>query len=472
MLCPKLTIGDSFLPLIDGTHQGRFVMCESRRGTGKTRAILTILVARARRYPNSTWLLARSTRTRLSGTVLKTLYKQVLPLFGIPTPSASASQVETIPVGNGSVLVPMGMDDLQRTQSAEFSGGYVAEGVEIEQADDVTSLTGAMREASGVPYHQVIVDCNPGPPGHWLNTICEPCDDSYRIIRSKADYLRTVRRNREPAAGGKWKRIVTHTADNPGYFNARTWEWTKLGKDYIDGLGYLQGHMRMRWLDGLWVAAEGGVYPQFNDTHIIEPFIVPTSWPWWVCFDAGYDHPCAVLWLTRGPAGCVYVAQEMYGSGYEIRDVCKHIAEQRKGRRVERIYGDPQMCFSKTQYSEKTIAQQFREFGVSLAPWPRTGSNSVAMVEAVRSLLTQQPDPGIKVFRTCENTINEFRSWRYKRTAAGALPSGDDQFEDKNNDCMDALRGGIAAGIARVGVSVRAMDEHGDEVPGVRVLEE
>lgn len=451
-MTPKITIGDSYLPLVEDLHQGRFLLIEGRRGTGKTRAILTAVVARARRYPGSTWLLARSTRTRLSGTVLKTLYKQVLPLFGIPTPSASAEQVTVIPVGYGSTLVPMGMDDLQRGQSAEFSGGYVAEAVEIDNEDDVTSLSGAMREASGVPYHQVLVDCNPGAPAHWLNRIAEPCDDSYRLINSKRDYLRTVRRNREPAAEGYWKRIITHTADNPYYFDAACWEYTDAGREYMQGLaGDLSGHLRERWVNGLWVAAEGGVYPEFNESvHVIPPFTVPQDWPVYVGYDPGYDHPCAVLWFAISPNGTTYIVDEVYGSQIPIateRDSAGRIVKQGvvdlirakcQGRNVRGYYGDPQKIFSKTQEaSGKSIQAQFKELGISLFGWPRS-SNPEAMVENVRHALI---DRTLYVFPQCRWTVFEFQSWRYKRNAKGEMLAGDDQYEDRNNDAMDCVRG-------------------------------
>lgn len=470
-MVPEIMTGDSYLPLWQGQHQDRFVLVEGRRGTGKTRAILTYLVAQAIRYPGSRWMLARSTRTLLSATVLQTLYRQVLPLFGIPRPAASPSQVDVIPV-HGSFLVPMGMDTISRNQSAEFSGGYVAEATEIALQDDVTSLTGAMREASGVPYHQIIVDCNPGAPGHWLNKVAEPAGNELRVIETQADYRRTLRHNRRQVAeGGPWKRIITHTADNPYYWDAPAWQPTKAGAEYLAGLKQLTGHLRDRWLYGLWTAAEGNVYAEFSEQqHVIEPFDVPADWPWWVMFDPGKDHPCGVSWITRGPAGCLYIADEMYGSGHEIRDVVKHIEERRPGRSVVRLMGDPQMVASNTMYAEKSIAAQFRDFGLTLATWPRTGRNSAAMVEAVRTLLTTKPEPMLKVFRSCPNHIMEFQSWRYKRTAAGELPPGDDQFEDKDNHLMDCVRGGIAAGIARVGVSVRAIDGEAEPSPGVRQI--
>lgn len=71
------------------------------------------------------------------------------------------------------------------------------------------------------------------------------------------------------------------------------------------------------------------------------------------------------------------------------------------------------------------------------------------MVEAVRLLLAHRddngvPEPKLQVFSTCPNTISEFQSWSYKRTAKGELPPGEDKFEDSNNHAMDVVKGIVA----------------------------
>jgi hypothetical protein len=111
------------------------------------------------------------------------------------------------------------------------------------------------------------------------------------------------------------------------------------------------------------------------------------------------------------------------------------------------FYGDPQHMFSQTAQSPKTIAQQLQECGFSFSPWPRTGGQEEALVEEVRRLLGTMDGAGfpkLQVFRNCENTIREFQSWSYKRTAHGDLPPGADKFEDKDNHAMDVVKGVIA----------------------------
>lgn len=429
-----------------------FVLIEGPRGTGKTRAILSILLSRAIQYPGARIMLARSTRTRLSQSVLVTLEQQVFPAFGMQVPGGAGRDNRseyTLP--GGSVLVPVGLDDLQRSQSAEYAWIYVAEGVEIPTEDTVLSLAGSLRQA-GIQGHQCIVDCNPGPPGHWLNQIAETIP-THRI-ETPGDYRSLQRHNRAAPPPGRWKRIVTRHQDNPAYFSVPDWRWTPEGERYMATLSHLKGHLRRRWLDGEWVSAEGTVFPEFSASrHVMAPFAVPPDWPIFVGLDPGYDHPCAILWLAMAPNGCYYVIDELYRGGLTIPQHAADIKARNAGRTVHRYYADPQHAFSRTAQSPKSIAQQLRECGLSFSPWPRS-TNKEAMVEAVRQRLRSDR---LKVFSTCINTINEFQSWSYKRTAKGELPAGDDQYEDKDNHAMDVICGLVAAPLAGSGQRVKVI---------------
>jgi hypothetical protein len=436
-------IGRSFKALSRGEIRDRFVLAEGPRGTAKTRSELSIIMGRALAWPGSRWILARSTRTRLSQSVLVTLEQQVFPAFGMAVPGgAGVENRHEYKLPNGSVLIPMGLDDQQRTQSVEFMGGLLAEAVELATLDDAVALTGAMRQDNSAwkdSFHQLMVDCNPGPPGHWVNQIAEPIPKHWRRVNTRADYRRLIDHNSRPAQAGFWKRLVTRHQDNPGYFDLRTWAWKPLGLTYLEGLQYLKGHLRRRWLDGDWVAAEGTVYPEFDeDIHVIKPSRVIMKWPMVVGWDPGYDHPTAILWFAPGPDDTLYIVDEIYEGGRGVAEHCASIHHRNAGRTVRDYYGDPQHAFSQTAQSPESIAAQARKHGIIMGPWPRTGRDEETMVEAVRELLRTRK---LKVFSTCANTINEFQSWSYKRTAKGEVPDGEDKFEDKNNHAMDVVKG-------------------------------
>ena len=84
-------IGKSYEGLFRGNVTDPFVLIEGRRGTAKTASTLKLLCMRAFQWPGSRYLIARSTRARLSESVIATFDNHVLPSFGLRAPSASAS---------------------------------------------------------------------------------------------------------------------------------------------------------------------------------------------------------------------------------------------------------------------------------------------------------------------------------------------------------------------------------------------
>lgn len=448
----EITLGQSLLPLFH--NRDPFILVEGPRGTGKTRAILSVLMCRALEYPGSRIMLARSTRTRLSQTVLETLEKQVFPAFGLEVPgSAGAVNRTEYRLPNGSVFIPVGLDDQQRSQSAEFAWIYVAEGVEIDTENDVAALAGALRQA-GVPFHQCIIDCNPGAPGHWLNKKAEDVPNLLRHVHSREDYDRLQEHNQRPANDPlrRWKRLITKHQDNPYYFDVERWEWTKPGEDYVKTtLGTLVGHLKLRWVDGFWKAAEGTVFPEFDDEiHVIKPIAIPDTWPCWWFHDAGYDHPAANLLLCKSPTGRAYLIDEWYGGGRRVPEHAKWIKSRNEGRNIRGYRADPRDCFKEIEQGP-SIAKQFEQHGLKFEKYPlKSGVAVQHQVELVSKALTtlgEDGKPMFQIFDTCTGTIMELQTWAYARSAAGEQKAGDDAYEDKHNHAIDCLLGFFASNL-------------------------
>lgn len=419
----------------------REVLCEGRAGTGKTLGILAKLHLRALKYPGSRHLICRATRVSMTESVLVT-FENLLG-SGHPAISGNASRANrhSYQYPNGSQIVVGGLEDAERLYSTEWDSVYVAEATEII-FDTWDKFARAMRHGR-TPYHQRIADCNPGPPGHWLNQRADKCQDVLRVVRTREDYDRLQQFNRK-AVAGPMRRLVSVHQDNPAYWDLEAWDWTAEGRSYVLGeLGSLTGHRRARLLDGRWVGAEGTVFPEFDEArHVIAPFAIPDDWPIYWGYDPGFDHSTAILWFAVAPNECLYVIDEIHQRQLGIPQHTANVRarEMRTGWYPVRRYADPQHAFSRTAQSPKTIAQQWREQGFSLMPWPRSTSVET-MVEAVRKRLI---DVKLKVFSTCRATIMEMQSWSYKRTARGELPAGDDQYEDRENDAIDVIKGVVA----------------------------
>lgn len=443
----QITVGDSYLGLFDGRVNDQFVLVEGKRGTGKTRALLTLLVTKALKHPGSRWLILRSTRTRLTDSAVATFVDQVLPLFGLPIPTCQRPQLRTYVFPNKSEFIFQALDDPDRQQSVEICGAYVVEGVEIPELMTITALAGSMRQVVEPPVdvYQCIVDCNPDAPTHPLNVVAEDADDDLRLIKGRPGYVRLLEYNqracRQP---GRWKRIITQHYDNPAYFNVKTWDWTTLGKSYLATLSWLQGNLLQQWLYGLWVAAEGSVFGgYFSKENIVPAFRVPASWPLWFYLDPGFDHPCGGFWVTVGPTGRRYVVEELYQRKKDVSQIAQLIREKEElmGWSVKKRFMDPRMGFSHTFYSRngRSIAEEFELEELKFDEWPRLqGPSKDAGVNSVRRALASKE---LLIFQNCANAQGEFQSWAYKRNAKGERLEGDERYQDSHNHLIDGILG-------------------------------
>lgn len=420
----------------------REVLIEGRAGTGKSIGILSYLHDRARRYPGCRILICRKTRESCTDSVMVSFEEKVLGPTHPMLAGAGRQNRHSYTYPNRSEIVVGGLDKPAKLFSTEWDIVYVNEGTEISAGS--WELFGRAMRNGKMPYQQRIADCNPEAPGHWLNCRAAPCTDTIRNVENPADYRRLQEYNTGPQSG-PMRRMVSVHQDNPHYFDLVGWKWLAPGQTYIAELDAMTGHRRERMRRGRWVAAEGIVFPEFDDDHIVPGFAVPHDWPVYVGIDPGFDCPCAILWLTVAPNQTVFVMDELYRGGLSIAQHAQDIHARNHGRNIRRIYADPQHAFSRTAQSPKTIAGQFADCGINVGPWPRS-TDKQAMVEAVRDKLRARK---LFFFKNCVNTINEMQSWSYKRRASNPdspLP-GDDTYEQQNDHTIDCVCGLIAAKI-------------------------
>lgn len=420
----------------------REILVEGRAGTGKSIGILTKIYHDALKYEASRQLIVRQTRESCTQSVLVSWEEKVLgathPLV-LNGPNRANRDEYRFP--NGAIVAVGGLDNPAKMFSTEWDRLYANEAHEISL--EAWELFGRAMRNNRMPYQQRIADVNPREPNHWLNRRAAPCDDRLRKIETVGDYRRLQDWHVEQKPS-KMRRFVSVHPDNPYYFDFDAWAWTPVGRLFLSELKSMSGHNRERMLEGRWVAAEGTVYPEFNESrHVLPPFDIPSHWPIICGWDPGYDHPTAIVWMAVAENGCYYVFDEIYEGGKSVAEHAASIHAHNAGRTVRGYYGDPQHAFSQTAQSPKTIASQAADCGIRMSPWPRS-TDVQAMVERVRERLRTGM---IKVFSSCTNTIAEFQSWRFKRTSKGEIPHGDDAYEDANNHAMDCIKGMVALGL-------------------------
>jgi PBSX family phage terminase large subunit len=262
------------------------VLIEGPAGTGKTLACLAKLHACLSKHARSRWLMVRKTRESLTESALVEYETRILVgrNAGIAAgPDRARRQRYTYP--NGSALVVGGLNKASRFMSTQYDGIYVPEATELSE-DDWEKLT--TRNRNGVmPYQQLIGDCNPGPPAHWLNQ----------------------RANRAAMT-----RLLSRHEDNPS-----------ITEDYLGKLRALTGVRRKRYYEGVWAAAEGAVYDQYDAAvHLLDRFPIPAEWRRYRVIDFGYTNPFVCQWWAEDGDGRLYRYREIYRTQRLVED---HAAE-------------------------------------------------------------------------------------------------------------------------------------------------
>lgn len=289
-----------------GWCREREVYLDGPAGTGKTVAALYKIHRLLSAYPGSRALVARKTNTALSGSAMVTYRDNILrSRHDIRWFGGNKVEPAAYKYPNGSQMIVNGLDKPEKVLSAEFDWAYINEAPECEE-ENIEFVRMRLRPRTGgpdVPYRQLIMDGNPGPPSHWLNQ---------RMI------------------AGRTLRLLSRHEDNPRYFDLKTNDWTEAGHEYIEGiLGGLTGVRLARYRYGIWAAAEGTVYEDSWDRarNIVNRFAIPREWPRYLAIDFGYTNPFVCLWAAIDPDGRIYIYRQIYKTKMLVEDHAKVIKE-------------------------------------------------------------------------------------------------------------------------------------------------
>lgn len=268
------------------------ILLEGPAGTGKSRTILEKAHLCLLKYPGARILAVRKTRTSMTESVLVTYEQKVLP-EGSPIkegPSRAMRQAYHYP--NDSELVIGGMDKADKVMSTEYDMILVFEGTELTE-DDHEKLTTRLRNGV-MPYQQILVDCNPAGPKHWLNQ-------------------RAHRR--------AMTRLLSRHEDNP-----------TVTETYLERLRALTGARRLRLYEGKWAAQEGLVYDEWADANLVDA--MPAGWEAWRkvrSIDFGYANPFVCQWWAIDPDGAMYLYREIYKTQTLVEDHARRIRALSEG---------------------------------------------------------------------------------------------------------------------------------------------
>ena len=401
-------------------YKGAEAILSGPYDTGKTFGALHKLHALNLKYANSFSFMARLTYKSLKNTVIKTYENKILPVPPKHPDSAirkhGGENVEFYEYPNGSQIICAGLDDPYKLLSGEFDFGYVNQAEEVPlNAWEILSgrLSG---RAGNAPYTQLMADCNPSYPTHWI------------LHRKRLKLFEQLHRY------------------NPTIYNQATGELLPEGAKRIEtlqgltGLRYKQGYL------GLWESAEGTVYEFMSATHRIPRDKLPEIRAWYLAIDFGFTNPFVCQLWGLDSDGRLYLVNEIYMTRRTIEEHIPKIKELIGNRRIEACVTDhdPGAQKTLTQHGIPNVinAKKDIENGIQIMQnrlkvqadkKPRLFVVEDACIEWDSNLFREYPGD---LFPCC--TEHEFPLYAYPETKEGK-PEKETPL-DVNNHGMDASR--------------------------------
>lgn len=291
-------------------YRGPEILLSGPAGTGKSRACLEKLHFMMSMTPNARGVMLRKTAVSLTSTALVTfrehVAKEAIDSGEVVWYGGSSQEAAQYRYANGSTISVGGMDKATRIMSSEYDVAYVQEATELSE-DDWEAITSRLRNGR-ISFQQLMADCNPDVPHHWL--------------KLRADRGRTLMLN------------SLHT-DNPRIY--RSGSLTPYGSAYMEKLDALTGVRKLRLRSGVWAAAEGLVYDEFDPAvHLWKPIVEPPqTWRKFWSIDFGYTNPFVWQAWAVDPDNRLFLYKEIYQTRTLVEDHAKAIIKAFSGRTRE-----------------------------------------------------------------------------------------------------------------------------------------
>lgn len=259
--------------LTDSAHE---LLLWGPGGSGKTHVAAIKAILYAIKIPNNIVFLIRRKKVDLRGT----LWKKCMDLLPSNLLTKKDENSMICHISNGSEIWGLGLDsekDVNKLASTESGFVVMEEATEIEWGHYEEKVSRSNRLPT-VPFHQILILCNPTFPSHWIYQ---------RFLLQKRGtniFMPTI-----PRAAG----IIPN------------W-W------YDDYLANLTGVFGARYRDGKWVAIEGVVYPFDPTKHVVKPFPIPKDGKRVVAVDHGFSHPFSCQWWYVSPDDNWYLYRQIY----------------------------------------------------------------------------------------------------------------------------------------------------------------
>lgn len=397
-------------------YKGREVILSGPYETGKTYAALTKFHALMCKYPGAQGLMVRQTYKSLLSSACVSFETKVLPYppgdARCPIIKYGGEKPDFYLYPNGSKIWIGGLDHPDKFLSAEFDFIYVNQAEEIE-LDAWEKLVGrATGRAGHAPYTQIMGDCNPSFPYHWI--LERRGQGKLHLIEQKHEY-------------------------NPVLFHQDTGTITEQGKTSLATLDAMTGIRYQRGRLGLWVAAEGVIFDNFSPTLNVtnDADYNPKLDVYWGV-DDGYAygegpghasyHPRVVLLGQLTPQGGMNVFYEYVKTG--VASYQETISEV-----LALPYKRPTSAYIDS--SAAMFAGALWEADIYTIPSTHLVAEGI---KNLRRLICDGKDVRLfKIHTRCTNLIRELQSYRYDDKSALASV-GEPKPLKLDDHCIDSAR--------------------------------
>lgn len=476
------------LLLKEGSLQDRFLASKTKVqvygggfGNGKTTAAVVKSLQLADMYPGSTGLISRSTYPKLNDTIRKEFLKWCPPHWIISF-STGQNGDNICHLKNGTTVYFRYIAQ-QGTKTDSSSSNLLSatfDWVIVDQVEDpeishkdFLDLFGRLRgrarytgDDAAMPItgpRWMMLTCN--PTGNWVYT---------KLVRPLAMYkqsglvtddlicLRDV--NRKPVLDEQGKpQLLIEVIEGSTYELRHVHEAE--GGDFIQTLETMyQGQQRDRFLLGKWVAYEGLVYPQFdNSVHLLQEGNIRALLdtytelhyqPNWIdAYDYGQAQPSCYLLAFVTPDQQVIICDGFYRKEMSLDEQITVIRRIRADWDVQlddihKVQADPSIFGRRTVNKRtvgKTIADMFKEDSIAMRRGNNDINNGVMKVSSYLNINSRLLHPINRVAGSPRLFINAKLDW-YTDEVAGYFwqqsTSGEriDKPVDRNDHAMDASR--------------------------------
>lgn len=237
---------------------------------------------------------------------------------------------------------------------------------------------------------------------------------------------------------GPYHWLKINYLDRAGELDLRSWHFTlddnaNLDPKFVASLKReYRGLWYKRFIDGLWVLAEGAIYDMWDEAKHVKPTPADLT-HWIVAGDYGTTNPCTfgLYGYRLGKKPSVYLASEYY---YDSRTTGRQLTDSQYAdafkqwlgmKRPERIYLDP---------SAASFIAELRKRQYVVLP----ANNDV--LDGIRFVAQMLGDGRFFVDPSCKATIAEFGSYVWDVKAA---QRGEDKPLKVHDHAMDRNRYGL-----------------------------